>query len=58
MSEVQWAALTGFILGALVGAGIMTIINLHYIRGIMIAALKAEGYTLEQYIEEEIPPRE
>ena len=62
MSEVQWAALTGFALGILVGAGIMTVIKrqqfLHYIRGIMIAALKAEGYTLEQYIEEEIPPRE
>lgn len=42
MSEVQWAALTGFILGALVGAGIMVTINLHYIRGIMVEALSSE----------------
>ena len=42
MSEIQWAALTGFILGALVGASIMTIINLRYVRGIIVTALRNE----------------
>jgi hypothetical protein len=43
MSEVQWAMLAGFILGTLVGAGIMVTINLYYIRGIMVKALTTEA---------------
>jgi len=39
MTEIQWAALTGLILGTLVGAGIMTAINLTWIRGVMAQAL-------------------
>lgn len=43
MSEVQWAVLTGFILGAFVGAGVMSIVNLRWTRGIMVDALAKEA---------------
>lgn len=39
MMEIQLAALTGFVLGLLVGAGIMTMINLSWIRSVMAQAL-------------------
>lgn len=40
MTEIHWAALTGFVLGLLVGAGIMTAINLTWIRSVMTRALE------------------